>query len=86
MLGPYCIENVENVACVWPAHSTHATTSCNNFTRCFVEMLRAFGQALRYMNRNLKYRQPVALSFSLKTRSELPVYTGTLEILGKCDK
>ena len=24
------VENVENVACVWPARSTHIATSCNN--------------------------------------------------------
>ena len=43
-----CVENNENVACVWPARSTHVATSCNNVARCCVEMLRAFGQALIY--------------------------------------
>ena len=36
---------VENVACVWPARSTHVATSCNNVVTCCVKMLRAFGQA-----------------------------------------
>ena len=37
---------VMNVACVWPARSIAAATSCNNVARCCVEMLRAFGEAL----------------------------------------
>ena len=36
---------VMNVVCVWPARSITVATSCNNFARCCVEMLRAFGQA-----------------------------------------
>ena len=42
------VENVKNVACVWPARSTHVATSRNNVARCCVEMLRAFGQAFSF--------------------------------------
>ena len=53
------------VACVWPVRSTHVATSCSKVARCCVEMLRAFGQALRRNNREIL---AIALSYILKRR------------------
>ena len=51
LLGTTCCVRLATVlryvACVWPVHSTHVATSCNNVARCCVEMLRAFGQAFK---------------------------------------
>ena len=38
---------LQDVARVWPAPSQHLTTRSNNVARCCVEMLRAFGRAVR---------------------------------------
>ena len=51
LLGTTCCVRLATllrcVACVWPVHSTHVATSCNNVARYCVEVLGAFGQALR---------------------------------------
>ena len=38
---------LQDVARVWPAPSQHITTRSNNVAICCVEMLRAFGRALK---------------------------------------
>ena len=61
LLGTTCCVRLANllryVACVWPVHSTHVATSCNNVARCCVEMLRTFGQAFicSRCRQNLKF-------------------------------
>ena len=40
---------VKNVACVWPPRSKDVATSCHNVTRGCVEILRAFGQAFKFL-------------------------------------
>ena len=39
----------------WPAPSQHLTTRSNNVARCCVEMLLAFGRALRALNISQKW-------------------------------
>ena len=56
---------VMKVACVWPARSITVSTSCNNVARCCVDMLRAFGQALRSYDGNCKENVTLKLNFAL---------------------